>query len=95
MPDIVLLPDHAPLAVHDVAFVLDQLNVEDPPDAIVAGAALSVTVGGSALVTATVTLRVIEFPNAEHRNVNVLVALRGPTLWEPAVCRLPDQAPDA
>jgi hypothetical protein len=95
VPDIVLLPDHAPLAVHDVAFVLDQLNVEDPPDAIVAGAALNVTVGDGALATVTVTLRVIEFRNAEHRNVNVLVALNGPTFSEPDVGRLPDQAPDA
>jgi hypothetical protein len=84
-PDIVVLPVQEPLASQDVAFVLDQVSIEDPPDAIVAGAALNATVGAGALVTVTVTLRVIEFPNAEHRKVNVRVALSGPTFTEPVV----------
>lgn len=54
VPDIALLPDHAPLAVQDVAFVLDHVSVEEPPDATLAGEALSVTVG--AVTTATVAV---------------------------------------
>lgn len=31
LPDLALPPDHAPEAVHEVAFVADQVRVEDPP----------------------------------------------------------------
>jgi hypothetical protein len=47
-----LVPDHAPPAVHEVAFVEDQVRVELPPLATVLGLALNVTVGaGVATVT--------------------------------------------
>ncbi len=54
VPDTALLPDHEPLAVHDVAFVLDQERVDELPDAILAGEALNVTVGRGAAATVTV-----------------------------------------
>ena len=48
-------PLHAPLAVQLVAFVEDQVSVDDPPLVTEAGDALMVTVGGGgAAVTVTV-----------------------------------------
>jgi hypothetical protein len=44
-------PLQPPLAVHSVAFVLDQVSVELPPEAIVVGLAVNVTVGAGATVT--------------------------------------------
>ena len=52
-PLTALLPDQAPEAVHDVALVDDQLNVEAPPLAMVLGLAVKLTVGAAA-VTETV-----------------------------------------
>jgi hypothetical protein len=49
-----LMPDHAPEAVHEVAFLLDQVNVEESPGRSELGLACKVTVGVSAL-TVTVT----------------------------------------
>lgn len=46
LPLVVLLPLHPPDAVHEVAFVLDQVRIEDWPDVIVVGLAEIVTVGG-------------------------------------------------
>ena len=52
-PLIALLPDQAPEAVHEVALVADQVNVELPPLATVLGLAAKVTVGAGE-VTETV-----------------------------------------
>ncbi len=49
-----LLPDHAPEAVQEVAFVVDQVRVEAEPEATVLGFALSVTVAVGSFVTVTV-----------------------------------------
>jgi hypothetical protein len=51
VPLVVSVPVHPPLAVQDVALVLDQVNIELAPDAIVVGLAVSVTVGVGATVT--------------------------------------------
>ena len=52
LPEVALAPDQAPEAVQEVAFVEDQVSVEDAPFAIDAGFAVSVTVGtGGATVT--------------------------------------------
>jgi hypothetical protein len=48
-----LLPDQAPEALQEVAFVDDQVKVEVPPLATVLGPALKATVGGES-VTETV-----------------------------------------
>jgi hypothetical protein len=45
LPEVALLPDHEPEAVHEVALVDDQLRVEDAPLATEVGFAESDTVG--------------------------------------------------
>jgi len=45
LPEVALLPDHAPEAVQEVALVADQLSVEDPPLATDVGFAASDTAG--------------------------------------------------
>ena len=53
----VLVPDQPPEAVHNVAFVEDQVSVDDPPLATDARLAASDTVGaGGNTVTVTVAL---------------------------------------
>ncbi len=44
-PLAVLVPDQAPVAVQEVAWVADQVNVELAPLATVLGLAVNVTVG--------------------------------------------------
>jgi hypothetical protein len=51
LPLVALLLVQPPLAAHEVAFVEDQLSVELPPLAMVAGLALTVTVGAATTVT--------------------------------------------
>jgi len=46
LPKTALVPDHAPDAVQKVAFVEDQVRVEDPPLVTDVGFAASDTVGG-------------------------------------------------
>ena len=53
-PLVALAPDQAPEAVHEVALVAAQVNVDVPPLATVLGLALKLTVGAGA-VTETVT----------------------------------------
>jgi hypothetical protein len=60
-PLMLVLPDHAPEAEHAVAFWLDQLSIEEPPELTVLGLACTVTAGGSA-VTVTVADWVAEPP---------------------------------
>jgi len=57
-PLVASVPVQLPLAVHEVAFVLDQVRVELPPDAILAGFAVKVIVGCGVLVDVTVTVAV-------------------------------------
>jgi len=52
-PLVALAPDQAPEAVHEVALVAAQVNVDVPPLATVLGLALKLTVGAGA-VTETV-----------------------------------------
>ena len=58
LPEVALLPDHAPEATQEVASVDDQVSVEDPPLATDAGFAASDTVGagGGGGVPDTVTV---------------------------------------
>jgi hypothetical protein len=49
VPLVAFVPLHAPLAVHDVAFVLDHVSVEDWPSAIDVGLSETVTVGAGGL----------------------------------------------
>jgi hypothetical protein len=45
LPEVALLPDHAPEATQEVALLDDQVSVEDAPLATAAGFAASDTVG--------------------------------------------------
>ncbi len=54
VPLTALAPDHAPEAAHVVAFGLDQVRVEEPPEVSELGLAWMVTAGGRVL-TVTVT----------------------------------------
>ena len=55
LPEAALVPDQAPEAAQDVAFVEDQVSVEDSPFATDGGFAASDTVGAGGN-TATVTV---------------------------------------
>jgi len=92
-PAVARLPDHAPLAVHDVAFEDDQVSVLLPPLDTFAGLELIVTIGVGEVVV-TVTDRLADPPLPVHASVKVLVAaVSEPLLAEPDVARPPDQAP--
>ena len=58
LPEIALVPDHAPEARQEVALADDQVSVEDPPLATDVGLAASDTVGtgGGGGVPGTVTV---------------------------------------
>ena len=45
------MPDQSPDALHDVAFALDHVIVEEPPDAIELGEVEIEIVGAAAIVT--------------------------------------------
>jgi hypothetical protein len=57
LPEVGLVPDQAPEAVQESAFVEDQVRIEDPPLAIDGGFAASDTAGaGGNTVTVTAAL---------------------------------------
>jgi hypothetical protein len=94
-PVVVLLPDHAPVALHEVALLDDQLKVEALPLATVLGLAVKLTVGEGA-ETDTVTVCVALLPPLPVQVIaNVAPAVRAPVEEEPLVALVPDQAPDA
>lgn len=95
-PDVALLPDHPPEAVHKVALVELHVNVAEPPLGTVVGLAANVSVGaGGAASTVTVTDRVAAPPGPVQDKVKVLVAINGPLDCEPDVALSPDHAPEA
>ena len=70
MPEVALAPDHAPEAVQEVAFVEDQVRVEDAPFATDIGFAVSDTVGtgggGGVLGTETCADALLPPPEPEQ-----------------------------
>ncbi len=98
-PEVGFCPDHAPDAAHEAALADDQVNVAAPPLATLAGSALRDSVGagggGGALCTTTVTDCEAVPPTPLHEIENVLLAVSGPVVSEPAVAFAPDHAPDA
>ena len=58
-PLAVLVPDQPPEAVHDVAWVADQLNVELAPLATVLGLAVNVMVGAGEVTETVVDCRAL------------------------------------
>ena len=91
-----MLPLQAPLAVHDVAFVLDQLSVLLRPLTTLAGFALSVTVGaGVPGVIVTVTDLLALPPALVQVSVEVPVAVKLVRIRLPEAALVPVQAPEA
>ena len=93
-----LVPDHAPAALHAVAFVEDHVSVELPPEASELGLALILTVG-AALVGLPVTVIVVDLLADPSGPVQVspycVVLVRGPVDRYPPVETLPVQPPEA
>jgi hypothetical protein len=71
-----LVPAQPPLAVQEVAFVLDQVSVELPPESIIVGLADSVTVGSAA---ACVTVNVC--PAIDSVPVKMLLVVFAATIY--------------
>lgn len=97
LPEVALLPLHAPLAVHAVALVVDQVNVELLPLVTINGFALIDRVGTGVTGGCTVTVETAFAlpPGPVHKTLNVLVADSEPVLWLPEVAIALDQLPDA
>ena len=94
-PLVAFAPLQSPLAVHEVAFVLDQVRVAALPLMTVLGLADNVTEGGGLETTLTVVEAFVVPPLFVQLSANVLVADNGPVLTDPLVERLPLHAPDA
>ena len=84
VPLIASAPVQPPLAVQEVAFVLDQVRVELPPEEMVVGLADSVTVGAAGF-TVTVAVWVAAAPAAFVTVREYIVVTGGVTL---TVCPL-------
>ena len=94
LPEVGLLPVQAPEAVQEVAFVEDQVSVEDPPLATDIGFATSDTVGPGG-VTVTVADALAVPPSPVQSRANVLVLVNAPLGWLPEIVLRPDHAPEA
>ena len=66
LPEVALAPDQPPEAVQEVAFVEDQLSIEDPPLATDAGFAASDTVGTGGGEGSTAELSTLSPPQPER-----------------------------
>jgi hypothetical protein len=92
LPAVVRVPDHAPLAAHEVALVEDQVSAVVPPEATDVGEADKVTTGG--LATVTLTVRLAWPPGPVHVSVKELGLVDNAALFSlPVVARVPDHAP--
>jgi hypothetical protein len=93
-PLMALLPDQAPEAVQEVAFVDDQVKVAAAPLWTVLGAAEKLTVGAG-LLTETVADCEALPPLPVQVSAYVASAVSAPVDCEPLKALLPDQAPEA
>jgi hypothetical protein len=89
-----LVPDQAPEAIHEVAFVELQLSVELVPVPTVPGDALRLTVGEGAATDTIVDWAALPCGPVQV-NVNVDFSETGPLDCVPLVAFLPDQPPEA
>jgi hypothetical protein len=94
LPEVALVPDQAPEALHEVTLVEDHVSVEVPPLATDVGVAARDSVGAGG-VTVTVDDALAVPPDPEHARANVLVLVNAGVDWLPAVGFAPDQAPEA
>lgn len=99
VPEVALAPDQAPEAVHEVALVEDQVNVEDCPETMVVGLAASDTVGtgggGGEFDTVTSPEALALPPDPVQVREKILLAVSVPVDWVPEVALAPDHAPEA
>ena len=69
-PDVALVPDHPPLAVQEVALVLDHVSVDELPEVTDVGLAERETVGAGVAAACVVALTPVdcadEFPAASY-----------------------------
>jgi hypothetical protein len=95
LPEVAMAPNHAPEAEQEVAFVEDQVSVEDPPLATDVGFAASDTVGAGVTVTVADALAVP--PDPVQARMNVLVVVSAPVDWPVLLesALLPDHALEA
>ncbi len=93
-PLVASLPDQAPEAVQEVAFVEVQASVELAPLATVLGLTVKRTVGVGD-VTETVADCAALPPAPTQVSVYVAAALSAPVDDEPLMASVPDQAPEA
>jgi hypothetical protein len=89
-----LVPDQAPEAEHVVAFFVDQVSVEAPPELTVLGPALRVTIGGNA-ETVTVADCVAAPPVPVQVSSYSVVLESAPVDQVPLVATVPCQLPEA
>jgi hypothetical protein len=94
LPEVVLVPVHAPEATQEVALAEDQVRVEDPPLVTDVGLAVSDTVGAGG-VTVTVAEALPVPPGPVQARVNVPVLVSAPLDWPPEVVLVPVHAPEA
>jgi hypothetical protein len=93
-PLLAKVPDQPPEAVHAVALLEDQVNVELPPLATLLGLALIVTDGAGA-ETVTVADWLALPPAPVQVSANLVFVVRAAVFWEPLVALLPVQPPEA
>lgn len=93
VPCAALAPAHPSLALQPVAFVVDQVSVDDEPEVTLVGDAVKDTVGAGATVTFAAADDVPPAP--VQSSPNVVVACSGPTVAVPVVAFAPDQPPVA
>jgi hypothetical protein len=66
VPEVAFVPDHAPEAIQEVAFVEDQVRIEDPPLVIGVGLATSAAVTLPVLPVAVGSSSIPAPPQAEN-----------------------------
>jgi len=69
LPLVALVPLQPPEAVHEVALALLQVRVEVPPEAILVGFVVSVTVGSGSTVTVALAAAGVVPPAPEQVSV--------------------------
>jgi hypothetical protein len=89
-----LVPLQPPDAAQDVALVLDQVSVAEPPEFTLLGVALSLTVGAAG-ATVTVTDCVADPPDPLQVNSYSVVLVKVPVDTVPLVGMLPCHPPAA
>jgi hypothetical protein len=95
-PDVDFAPDHPPDALHELALVELQVRVEEDPDVIEAGLAVSWTVGITGAAAIVTTADWLADPAVPVQvNVNVELAVKAPALCDPEIAFVPDHAPEA